>query len=133
MSGVELAACPFCGGSAKLIVPRSAPYVLCERCHAGGPVSSSANAEEAIAAWNRRAATMEAVAALSSRPVDDTGGEFSSVNPEAVAWREKVVAIIRDHVQVGDIGTCSIEIIGHEDAADAILQALALIPQAEET
>ena len=33
----------------------------------------------------------ETVAALSSRPVDDTGGEFSGVNPEAVAWRARFV------------------------------------------
>lgn len=52
----KLKPCPFCGGEAKAITPTSgsAPYVLCVRCHAGGPVSSSSTMPEAITAWNTR-------------------------------------------------------------------------------
>lgn len=51
-----LADCPFCGAAATLLRPlRTAPYVLCTKCHCGGPVSSTADEIEAIAAWNTRA------------------------------------------------------------------------------
>ena len=47
--------CPFCGGEATIIRPSStAPYVLCCKCHCGGPVSSTADEQQAIEAWNTR-------------------------------------------------------------------------------
>ena len=56
------------------------------------PCPSDADIARAIIdAMIALSAPTEAVAALSSRPVDDTGGEFSGVNPEAVAWRARFV------------------------------------------
>lgn len=80
MSGVELAACPFCGGEARLWMPEyplnvdcGDATISCLNCDADGPsigidmdVHTLADwpdlEAEAIAAWNRRAIPMEAVA-----------------------------------------------------------------------
>ncbi|MFA4899918.1 MAG: hypothetical protein WC563_10365 [Brevundimonas sp.] len=40
--------------------------------------------------------------------------------------RERLISVMRDHIELGEIGSCSAEIVGHEEAADAIL---ALRPQ----
>ena len=48
------------------------------------------------------------------------------VNPEAAAALrqspsvEEVAGLIREHVEIGEISECSIEITGHDDAAQAI-------------
>lgn len=48
-------------------------------------------------------------------PVEASGSE-----------RERLISVMRDHIALGEIGSCSAEIVGHEEAADAIL---ALRPQ----
>jgi hypothetical protein len=57
-------------------------------------------AADRIEALSHRAGPMEAVAALSSRPVDDTGGEFSSVNPEALGGWQTTDTAPRDGTEV---------------------------------
>lgn len=57
--GVELRACPFCGGVPSLYRGPS-PHVVCTSCAAEGPVFESrrdnrdAVAHRALVAWNRR-------------------------------------------------------------------------------
>ncbi len=49
----ELKQCPFCGGAAMLVAPTMGkPYVCCDANFCTGPKPS---ADDAIAAWNRRA------------------------------------------------------------------------------
>lgn len=43
-------------------------------------------------------------------PVEASGSE-----------RERLISVMRDHIELGEIGSCSAEIVGHEEAADAIL------------
>ena len=56
--------------------------------------------------------------------------EIMSAPMEAVAWREKVAALIEDNVEAERRGPGEgwLEVVGIYDAADAILQALAVIP-----
>ena len=44
--------------------------------------------------------------------------------------REQIVSAIRQHIELGNIGACSAEIVGHEEAADAILALLSARPLA---
>ena len=117
MSGVELAACPFCGSE-----PSVSPYQVDAETEKWAVACDCSNAPEdqpyaeryvnvhghsqadAIAAWNRRAAPME-----------------------AVAWREKVAKWSEEI----DAITWSI----NTSALDSLISEmrLALIPQAEET
>ena len=111
MSAEELLPCPFCGVSDHLSAIKTGsaaghyyPYaVVCRHLDCDDVRGPTGNGKhEAIAAWNRRTppamsadhigeATnmIEPVAALSSKPVDDTGEANSSVKfpVEAVAWR----------------------------------------------
>lgn len=57
---------------------------------------------------------------VKAEDIKDLTPLYAHPAPEPVD-REALVQIIRDHVQVGEIGSCSIELIGHEEAADAIL------------
>lgn len=110
MSGVELAACPFCGGSPVTTTAMNEHWVSCGACGASAPMTG--RLKLACELWNRRAVPME-----------------------AVAWREKVIAIMEDKISgcgMSD-GYWCINDSSVAEAADAILQALALIPQAEET
>lgn len=76
MGEVALRACPFCGfRDAAMIGPEPKPglripsnatqdcfWVFCDNCLANGPIVSSK--DDAIAAWNRRTPSPEALAAL---------------------------------------------------------------------
>jgi Lar family restriction alleviation protein len=117
VSGVELAACPFCGGNARTTQRNPVKalwYVQCDNCDASQ--HGQLGIENAIAAWNRRAVPME-----------------------AVAWREKVaraICTVDEQNGGGPWEWHAAQRRGCEmyyEYADAILQALALIPQAEET
>lgn len=111
MSGVELAACPFCGGPCAVHHGEHSFFdakVRCTGCNAEGPMfdvddgnadESGRNEAKAIAAWNRRAVPME-----------------------AVAWRWRWPETNKWHYADYNL---------HPEAEE--VQALALIPQAEET
>lgn len=49
----KLKPCPFCGSTEIYSSPHMA-LVVCKKCRCFGPVVGISNAEEAIAAWNRR-------------------------------------------------------------------------------
>lgn len=49
----KLKPCPFCGCTEIYSSPHMA-LIVCKKCRCFGPVEGISNAEEAIAAWNRR-------------------------------------------------------------------------------
>jgi hypothetical protein len=64
---------------------------------------------------------------LEANPLpDDTGGAVEASGAE----RERLIEAMRDHIQLGEVGSCSAEIVGYEEAADAILSALRPQPTA---
>lgn len=100
----DLLPCPFCGGHAVERAGMGESWICCALCGASTDLIGMDAA--AIAAWNRRAAPME-----------------------AVAWREKVAAIIDETATVN--GTDPHKIPAHlnvYEITEAILQALAVIP-----
>jgi hypothetical protein len=121
VSGVELAACPFCGASAISADAHDGSYFVgCARL-CGVVLRGFKTANDAAAAWNRRAVPME-----------------------AVAWREKA-----DEPRINEIGNLWLAsdsrgrvfpgvLVGHRIPDEAVKVMLiplplALIPQAEET
>lgn len=56
---IELKACPFCGGEARLFV-NNGVRVLCNKCHASSEILADSECyktsavEKVIEAWNRR-------------------------------------------------------------------------------
>lgn len=65
----DLKPCPFCGGEGKMGYVRDGLRVHCRLCFASGPSAfhgrpeDASTQERAIAAWNRRAAAIEALQA----------------------------------------------------------------------
>ena len=79
-----LAPCPFCGGRASLVSPAMGrPYVCCDDNYCTGPKPS---AEQAIAAWNRRAAIP--ARGVGVKPL---GADGVKIHPQDIlnaAWRD---------------------------------------------
>ena len=49
----KLKPCPFCG-STEIYLSLNTKLVVCKKCGCFGPLEGISDAEEAIAAWNRR-------------------------------------------------------------------------------
>ena len=78
-------------------------------------VMSKHNPDLARVAGHNSCAQHILAALAPTAPVEASGSE-----------RERLISVMRDHIELGEIGSCSAEIVGHEEAADAIL---ALRPQ----
>lgn len=115
MSGVELAACPFCGSAPK-IEDYHGTSIVCsnDQCIIWTPqplpFNDFGHRAAAIAAWNRRAVPMEAETSMAAARLSDL--------------------LRADHL-TGDYPIAGMGSVSWDDLR-AILQALALIPQAED-
>ena len=132
----NLLPCPFCGGPARLF-----PFNGCAQATCAKEPNDCAGADgySPVAMWNRRPAPTEADTSL--QKVQTTPPDM-----EAVAWREKVARIVNPSAwqayddEVRDCKRWGIDLnpipsaerfIGTGESlkrADAILQALAVIP-----
>lgn len=117
----ELLPCPFCGGEAVLCKPFAGrPYVACETSFCSGPKDT---AEEAIAAWNRRAAREPGT--------EPTPGQFTTM---CLAIEDVVTGRGFDVAPWQPIETAQRpegEWVRYEDHAAALTEALATIARQE--
>lgn len=95
MQNEELKPCPFCGGAADKAKTATVHYMSCTECNADGPFQQ--NAEDAAAAWNRRAIAGSR-ATVAAAPTDLQAGLYSGPMPNDIDTARRMIKRLRMRV-----------------------------------